>query len=230
MANPRQRSKSRSKTHNAVKTTKKTTAKKVTVRGPKALVDNWDRKKTVLQNYKTLGLLSSLAPHLHGGIEKDIYPISSPLNPNNPLHPNNLVAPVDPNYIPKGFGRLVRDADGKVIDVIMSNEDDEEDEAEGSASTKDVKGKGREVEEKEDTEVVKALKLLASSAPPPLKRHTTSAELNFLRSLHAAHGTDLSKMTRDIKLNRLQKTRGEIERSLKRAGGWEGVEMELGLE
>ena len=49
MANPRQRSKSRSKTHNAVRTTKKTTSKKVTVNGPKALVDNWDRKKTVLQ-------------------------------------------------------------------------------------------------------------------------------------------------------------------------------------
>lgn len=49
MANPRQRSKSRSKTHNAVRTTKKTTSKKVTINGPKALVDNWDRKKTVLQ-------------------------------------------------------------------------------------------------------------------------------------------------------------------------------------
>lgn len=94
--------------------------------------------------------MSSLAPHLHGGIEKDIYPISSPLNPNNPLHPNNLPASTDPNHIPKGYGRLVRDADGKVIDVVMSTEDDDE-EAEGS----DKKGKGKAVEEKEDTVVVK---------------------------------------------------------------------------
>ena len=102
-------------------------------------------------SYKALGLLSSLAPHLHGGIEKDIYPASSPLNPNNPLHPNNLPISTDPNYIPKGYGRLVRDADGKVIDVVMSTEEDDADAAEGS----DVKGKGKAVPEKEDTVVVK---------------------------------------------------------------------------
>lgn len=73
------------------------------------------------------------------------------MNPNNPLHPNNQPASSDPNHIPKGYGRLVRDADGKVIDVVMSTEDDDEEAAEGS----DIKGKGKAVEEKEDTVVVK---------------------------------------------------------------------------
>lgn len=51
MANPRQRSKARSKTHRAIRTTSKQKAKKVTVKGPAALVENWDTKKTVLQKW-----------------------------------------------------------------------------------------------------------------------------------------------------------------------------------
>ena len=113
--------------------------------------------------------MSSLAPHLHGGIEKDIYPASSPLNPNNPLHPNNQPASSDPNHIPKGYGRLVRDADGKVIDVVMSTEDDDEEAAEGS----DIKGKGKAVEEKEDTVVVKGTSHLAQ--PSLVKLYQTSS-------------------------------------------------------
>lgn len=46
----RQRSKSRSG-RQTVKTTKKTTSKKVTVRGPQPLIDAWDKKKTVSQKY-----------------------------------------------------------------------------------------------------------------------------------------------------------------------------------
>jgi hypothetical protein len=60
-------------------------------------------------------------------------------------------------------------------------------------------------------------------------RTCTSSELTFLLSLHAKYGTDLAKASRDIRLNRLQKTKGELERSLKRAGGWEGV-LEYGRE
>ena len=52
----RQRSKSRSG-RQTVKTTRKTTSKKVTVRGPQPLVDAWDKKKTVMQKY---GLVLSI--------------------------------------------------------------------------------------------------------------------------------------------------------------------------
>lgn len=75
-----------------------------------------------------------------------------------------------------------------------------------------------------------AFKALAAAAPPPARRHTTSAEINFLRALHEVYGTDTAKMARDTRVNRLQKTKGEIERSLMKAGGWEGVALELGEE
>ncbi|CED82611.1 Nucleolar protein (NOP16) involved in 60S ribosomal subunit biogenesis [Phaffia rhodozyma] len=219
MANPRQRNKSRSGAK-AIRTTKnKSSAKKVVIRGPAPLVAAWDKKKTVLQNYTDLGLLSTLAPRRAGGIEKEIFPISSS-NPTTKLAPPKIevTSSLPSGKIPKGYGRIVRDEAGNVVDIILAEEDAEEMEVEQEPEEDIGKGKGKA------KQLVKELEEYAASRPSskPL-RHTTPAEQEFLRALYAKYGQDTAAMSRDIKLNKLQKTKGEIEKSVRRAGGWENV-------
>ncbi|KAG8733359.1 Nucleolar protein 16 [Ceratobasidium sp. 423] len=73
MATPRQRRKNRSGSHSAVKQSrraKKNLRKHPAIKGPKALQDAWDKKKTVRQNYEAMGLVHSLNPIAQGGTEK----------------------------------------------------------------------------------------------------------------------------------------------------------------
>ncbi|GAA6003958.1 Nop16p [Rhodotorula paludigena] len=70
MANPRQRRKGRSGTAKTSQSkASRKNMKKVTIKGPEILGLNWDKKKTVRQNYAALGLLPTMNPRQNGGIE-----------------------------------------------------------------------------------------------------------------------------------------------------------------
>ncbi|KAM0747361.1 hypothetical protein T439DRAFT_329095 [Meredithblackwellia eburnea MCA 4105] len=70
MANPRQRRKQRSGT-SKLKFSKgsRKSQNKVVLKAPEVLIKNWDKTKTVRQNYRALGLLPTLNPRQAGGIE-----------------------------------------------------------------------------------------------------------------------------------------------------------------
>lgn len=68
-----------------------------------------------------------------------------------------------------------------------------------------------------------ALEEYASRVAPTKPRTATSAETKWLRSLHTKYATDTAAMARDTRINRLQRTRGQIDESIRRAGGWEAV-------
>jgi hypothetical protein len=217
MANPRQRSKARSKTHRAIRTTSKQKAKKVTVKGPAALVENWDTKKTVLQkwvqraggcgcggctgereglsgrarravrsptvplsetralhlvslaprarstrthlaglthslpraflSYKRLGLLSSLARHQAGGIEPTLGEPRRDIG-DHPFmdeddNDKGEGSSTSGGRIPKGYGRIVRDAEGNVLDIVMAEDQEEEAEEVKDTKTDVVRGESQ---------------------------------------------------------------------------------------
>ncbi|KJA18578.1 hypothetical protein HYPSUDRAFT_45121, partial [Hypholoma sublateritium FD-334 SS-4] len=133
MANPRQRRKARSSSHTAVSHSRhaKRNLKKTTIRGPKALQDAWDKHLTVRQNYANLGLVVTLDPSAHGGVEKPLgleaggqasqqQASQQQAATSSSSMPCNAVA-----NVPSGFGRIVRDAAGNVLGVEM-NEDETE--------------------------------------------------------------------------------------------------------
>jgi nucleolar protein 16 len=89
-------------------------------------------------SYAAIGLLHSLNPTTSGGVEIDVRTLG--------VHPaageekgsgtteeaiGGTVGPtVSASGVRKGFGRIVRDAEGNVVDVQMADEADEEEEEE----------------------------------------------------------------------------------------------------
>ncbi|KAJ3534599.1 hypothetical protein NMY22_g6860 [Coprinellus aureogranulatus] len=70
MANPRQRRKLRSGSHRPAISTHSVCSPSyspLAIKGPKALQEAWDKRKTVKQNYARLGLIHDLNPSAPGG-------------------------------------------------------------------------------------------------------------------------------------------------------------------
>lgn len=184
-----------------------------TMKGPLALQQGWDKKKTVRQNYEALGLLTSI-----------------PLDQSSNSTSKQSIKEAEENLI-SGYGRIVRDAKGNVVDVILP-EDDNEQEAGKEGETV---GEDSDEEEKEvalvpaKTEVVKTLEILSSTATP-VKRHTSTSEKEWLTQLVVKYGDDRAAMARDPKLNVWQKTSGEIGRMIKKAGGVEKLKQRAARE
>ncbi|CAO1613171.1 unnamed protein product [Parajaminaea phylloscopi] len=229
MANPRQRRKARSGSSTKPSATAKRHIKKKlvrapTVKGPDVLREQWDGKKTVRQNYEALGLVADAKLRPSGGTEHTTPAESSTSS-------SKLVA--GPS---KGMGRIVRDEEGNVIDIVL--EDDEEEEqtpwgksmkgweedaaADGPANSKSKPSSSS------SSKAVQALEAMPDHGP--IFRHVSELEAHWLLSVVRKHGRDVDAMFMDKKLNELQKTKGEIRSRIKRAGGFEKIEEAIARE
>lgn len=247
MANPRQRRKARSSTHRPVsqsRRAKKILKKTPPIRGPKALQDAWDNRKTVRQNYLALGLVHSLDPLASGGVEP---------NESAPTEGTTSDAPINLSEGPsgdadksaplrKGYGRIIRDEAGNVIDIELP--DDEADDAKDAPqditmedleppideSTKEkwVSGMGGRLEGN-GSGVVEALERISSntkcnsntvsaSISGAGPRHASQGEIAYMKRLVAKYGQNIEQMARDRKLNPEQRTAAELRKSLRRTG------------
>ncbi|KAJ3551145.1 hypothetical protein NM688_g4890 [Phlebia brevispora] len=131
MANPRQRRKLRSGSYKPIRHSKraqKNLKKQPPIRGPKVLQDAWDRHKTVKQNYEALGLVASLNPTASGGVEQPLVPVLADEHSMEvDAAPEASTSTAEgTSALPKGFGRIVRDEDGNIIDIELAEEDTEE--------------------------------------------------------------------------------------------------------
>ena len=167
-----------------------------------------------------------------------------------PPHLRPAVAPVPVEEAAKvnkskaGFGRIVRDDEGNVIDIIIDQEPEDEvmDEENEKGVVEDEETGERVVEGKTDVVRCKswnfclsslykyqvaserphtdqiALEALAATSAP-VKRHSSTSEHVWLEQLVSKYGDDTEAMSRDMKLNVWQKTSGEMKRMIKKAGG-----------
>ena len=222
MGRERQKAKARSsvstvkaKNHGRTKSGRR----KVDFLGNKAIAENWDRKQTVTQNYKRLGLSSRLNAAT-GGVEK--------LKPGKENHGVGVIAvqKVQPEAkIRTEEVRVERDGDGNITRVIRPggeatkrtpnplndplNDLEEEDADEGG-----VEGTGNK------SNVVAALEQEAAEEAEKLAkkrpRQQSKREEEWLGRLIARHGQDTRAMARDRKLNPMQQTEGDVQRRLKK--------------
>ncbi|ODO07619.1 nucleolar protein 16 [Cryptococcus wingfieldii CBS 7118] len=212
MANPRQRNKAKSsRSHKPSLAAKRRMHQKLRkappLKGPEVLQDKWDKKKTVFQNYAALGLLPSIPIPQQASSRSHRVQL--------PEVPESAQDEEEAGPVKVGFGKIIRDEEGNVIDIIIEGE--EEEEAQKKAEEEmEVDEKSKKVEAK--TEVVRQLELLAATSAPVV-RHTSTSERTWLQQLVDKYGDDTARMTRDKKLNVWQKTEGEIKRMIKKAGG-----------
>ncbi|WRT68198.1 nucleolar protein 16 [Kwoniella shivajii] len=208
MANPRQRSKAKS--HRSTKPSihrirklHQKSRRAPPLKGPEVLQQGWDKKKTVFQNYAALGLLPSI-------------PIPNQATSSRSQRVQLPSLPEDIEEAPKvGFGRIIRDEDGNVIDIIIDEDESIEQEETNIPFPEDGEEKPSVVGK---TEVVRKLEQLSATSAP-VNRHTSTSERTWLHNLVDKYGDDTESMTRDRKLNVWQKTEGEIKRMIKKAGG-----------
>ncbi|KAI0670494.1 ribosome biogenesis protein Nop16 [Trametes maxima] len=246
MANPRQRRKLRSGSHKPVhhsRRAKKILKKQPPIRGPKVLQEAWDPRKTVRQNYEALGLTATLNPIASGGTERppsthfdheeraDDRPEASTAS-GSTARPANKA-----NGVPKGYGKIIRDAQGNIVDVQLGDEDGEDEGGEATEEgledipdpTEDDQlagwvGLGSDPKkpspESTGTPVVQALEQLSEARGGRVPRFTSKGELTTLRRLFGKHGEDVEGMARDRMLNVEQRTAGELRRAIRKAGGF----------
>ncbi|OBZ75947.1 Nucleolar protein 16 [Grifola frondosa] len=215
MANPRQRRKSRNN--------------RVAIHGPKLLQEAWDKSKTVRQNYEALGLVASLNPIASGG-QSDLPASLRPAQPRA-------------HGVPKGYGRIIRDEEGNVVDVELGDEDMEdvvEDApledipdpaqdahlAEWVALGSNSRKRTQDASAATSSHVVDALEQMSELRRSRAPRFTSSGELAVLRRLVGKYEEDVEAMARDRKLNVEQRTAGELNRAIRKAGGF--AELEKG--
>jgi nucleolar protein 16 len=195
--------------------------RKVDFLGNKAIAENWDRKQTVTQNYKRLGLSSRLNAAT-GGVEK-----FKPGKENNGVGVIPVQRVVREAKIKTEEVRVERDDEGNIIKVIRPEgaekerkpnplndllndvEDEEEEQPDEEMETRATKSSVVAALEQEAAEEAERL---AKRRP----RQQSKREEEWLERLVARYGQDTKAMARDRKLNPMQQTEADIQRRLKK--------------
>ncbi|KAL0637988.1 Nucleolar protein 16 [Maublancomyces gigas] len=176
---------------------------KVRPLGNALIAENWDKKQTLAQNYKRLGLVSRLNKR-SGGTEKSLSSIVAATS--NPVILSTKLAP--------GEALIERDEDGNVVKIVYGKS------AEEALNDDDDEGGMEEVGENMSTDIVKALEEQASFASKT-ERSQSEREKEWVETLVQKYGRDYSKMVWDRKLNPYQQTEGDIKRRIAKWEKWE---------
>ncbi|KAM7221652.1 Ribosome biogenesis protein Nop16 [Rhypophila decipiens] len=186
-------------------------------RGNDTIAKAWDKKQTMSQNYSRFGLVAKLGTTA-GGVSK-----KPGQAPKNPL----AYKSADQGMLKVREVKVERDADGKIIRIIR-----DENPLNDPLNALDSDGEGGEnpfapmEDDGEEwggidgpqSEVVRQLEAEANRPIEKKVRHQSEREKEFLQRLVDKHGDDVDAMVRDMKLNPMQQTRGDLSRRLKKAG------------
>lgn len=193
-------------------------------------------------SYAALGLVSSLQINPSGGLDptdpyhKRTSPSSSKTTLNDDADEESD-ADEQKQPVRYGMGRIVRDAEGNVVDIIeadgdaapkphtegtpwgppLNASDEEEHRAAGEASRTSraralhlpVKADGDDAEHP----LHKQLDSLAEELSAPVPRFTSHQEDDWLRSIVQKYGEDFARASRDRAVNPWQRTEGQIRRA-----------------
>lgn len=178
-----------------------------------------DKKETLAQNYRRLGLVARLRSST-GGVEKRLHGSHSSAGAAR----THQAAAADPFAISTAVesavvseARVERDADGRIVRIIgrhgdhplgdplaaLDSDDEEENELGGGGAAA-------------ATELVRALEEQSRHPAEKKPRQASERERAWLDELVAKHGDDVRAMARDAKLNPMQQTAADIKRRIAR--------------
>ncbi|WYZ38834.1 hypothetical protein EsH8_III_000748 [Colletotrichum jinshuiense] len=190
--------------------------------GNDIIAKNWNKKETLTQNYRRLGLTARLK-NPTGGVEKTLSEVGA-AKPARQVRDPFAIASTEQAVFEEA--RVERDENGKIIKIhyagskrnnplndplnaLDSDEEDEEDEDE-----EEGEGWGG-IDDESRPEVIRMLEKQAALPTVKKPRHMSQQEREWLERLIAKHGDDTAAMTRDRKLNPMQQTQGDIARRIK---------------
>ncbi|CAI0651498.1 Nucleolar protein 16 [Colletotrichum fructicola] len=192
--------------------------------GNDIIAKNWNKKETLTQNYRRLGLTARLR-NPTGGVEKTLSQVER-LKSAKPAPSPFDIAPMEQAVVDEA--RVERDENGKIVRIhyskssranplndplndIEADSDEEEEEEE----TEEWGG----IDDESRPEVIRLLEKEASRGELKKPRHMSQQEKEWLERLIAKHGDNAEAMARDRKLNPMQQTSADIARRLRRFHG-----------
>ncbi|SPN97666.1 related to NOP16 constituent of 66S pre-ribosomal particles [Cephalotrichum gorgonifer] len=194
--------------------------------GNSIIAKNWNKKETLSQNYRRLGLVSRLRGAT-GGIETLVSQGRGPhADPDAKPTSRAFLAIENTDGAVIGETRVERDADGRILRVVggkrKSNPlndplNDIEDQAEADDDEDAEEWGGIEDGGAPTTDVVRALEEMASRPEVKRVRHVSEREREWLDRLVQKHGDDTEAMARDRKLNPMQQTAADIARRIRKS-------------
>ncbi|KAL4991921.1 nucleolar protein 16 [Aspergillus falconensis] len=193
--------------------------KKINVLGNAIIAENWDRKATLTQNYRRLGLMHRLnAPS--GGSEKrktesGLEEVASS------LHIKGSVDAMKDSAVSET--KVERDPEtGKIIRVVRKEDDQVEIAGRKVRSSNplndplnDLSGDEAETKpqgKKAGNHIVQQLEIQADNVALKKPRHQSKREEEWITRLIERHGDNYAAMARDMKLNPMQQTAGDLRR------------------
>ncbi|KAL4903904.1 nucleolar protein 16 [Aspergillus multicolor] len=195
--------------------------KKINVLGNAIIAENWDRNATLTQNYRRLGLLHRLNAPTGGSekrkTEKGLEEVSSS------LHIKGSVDAMKDAAISEM--KVERDPEtGKIIRVIRKEDDQVEVAGRKVRSSNplndplndlsDDNSEAKPQGKKAANSIVQQLEIQADNVAPKKPRHQSTREGEWIERLVARHGDNFAAMARDMKLNPMQQTAGDLRRRI----------------
>ncbi|KAL2844738.1 ribosome biogenesis protein Nop16 [Aspergillus pseudoustus] len=200
--------------------------KKINVLGNAIIAENWDRKLTLTQNYRRLGLVHRLnAPS--GGSEKRKTENGFE-EAEDSLHIKGSVDAVVKNSA-VGETKVERDPEtGKILRVIRPNEEEIEIAGRKHRRANPLNDPLNDLSDEDDdstpqakksaSHIVQQLELQANKEgqAPKKPRHQSKREEEWITRLIERHGDNYAAMARDRKLNPMQQTPGDLQRRIEK--------------
>ena len=200
---------------------------------------NWDKSQTLAQNYRRLGLTAKLNKNT-GGVEKTLLDVEREQEEdedeggrrkdNNAL---SMTAARRPERLDVTEARIERDpGSGRILKVVddgkivggnplndsLNDLDSDSDDAkfEGFDRNPTITN-ARLASKPAKTPVVAALEDHASRPAAKYKRKQSDGERAFIEELVRKYGEDFAAMARDLRINYMQRSEGDLRR---RVGRW----------
>ncbi|KAJ9608281.1 Nucleolar protein 16 [Cladophialophora chaetospira] len=219
MGRERQKKKNRSSISKAKPRDNRTKAgkRKVNFLGNETIAKNWNRKLTMSQNYKQLGLSSKLQAATGGTEKKASKGAEAVAQKRDSL----AIAGFSATKLQAQEVQVERDPEtGRIVKVIRPDEDEDIDnplndplndimDYENGAPL-EIPAKG--VVAQLEAQAAEEEASLANKRP----RQQSQREAEWLTRLIEKHGDDIKGMVRDRKLNPMQQTEGDISRRVRK--------------
>ncbi|KAA8641916.1 hypothetical protein EYZ11_002153 [Aspergillus tanneri] len=187
--------------------------KKINVLGNAIIAENWDRKLTLTQNYRRLGLVHRLntpaggaekRPNKDGGVDSER---------DDSLHIRSS-AQATAKKLGLGEVQVERDPEtGNIVRVINQKRPNPLNDPLNDLSD-------REESRGPKTTIVEQLERQAAQEGQGVKakkpRHQSSRESEWIQRLVDKHGDDVGAMFRDRKLNPMQQSEGDLRRRIRK--------------
>ncbi|POR36786.1 Nucleolar protein 16 [Tolypocladium paradoxum] len=178
-----------------------------------------NKKETLAQNYRRLGLVARLkAPA--GGTERKLHGTTARTSPNDAF----AIATAGEAVVSEA--RVERDADGRIVRVLGRHADnplndplaalDSDSEGDGADEGEEWGGIAEaEAQAGASTDVVRSLIEESRNPAPKKPRHQSEGEREWLERLVAKHGDNTRAMARDTKLNPMQQTAADLAKRIR---------------